>query len=89
MRTYGEEVVPRKIIKKLLRCTCDVCGCEIKEGTFEIHETTVSRRVGNSYPGGGSSSTTSFDICGECWESKLVPYLNSLGAKEEITEDDW
>lgn len=77
----SEEVVDFK--------TCDLCGEKIMEGTFEINEVEIVRRVGCRYPEGGSATKTEFDVCGDCFEKKVVPWLISQGGEPYVTESDW
>lgn len=37
----------------------------------------------------GSTEVTSFDLCGECFEKKLVPFLKSLGANPTVEDKDY
>ena len=71
------------------RTTCDLCGQEIKSKRFGVDEVEILRREGTSYPEGGSGTECAVDMCGDCFEKKLVPWLESQGAKVLRTEWDW
>ena len=67
--------------------TCDLCGKVIVEMVYERKEVTIESQVGEVYPEGGSYESTTVDVCVECFDTKVVPWLQSQGAKmrkEEI-----
>jgi hypothetical protein len=66
--------------------TCDLCRRPIPDERFKVDEVEVSRRQGDVFPEGGSGTTTSFDICGECWEQILAPFLERMGAEPQTHE---
>lgn len=74
---------------------CDLCGTASAAGGYwhgdaQTNDTTVCMEVGNSYgPGGGDKKTTEFDICPTCFSTKLMPWLESQGAKPRTEERDW
>lgn len=47
----------------------------------------IYHREGDSYPEGGSGTITEVDICPDCFQNKLVPWLELQGAT--IKEKDW
>jgi hypothetical protein len=77
--------------------TCDLCGRESKanhsddwgEGNFDIAETEVRLKVGDSYPEGGAGTEIEFDICPKCFRERLIPWLESQGTKVEEKGWDW
>jgi hypothetical protein len=81
-----------KVFEKL---TCDICGADsngdenwaAKE--FEQASTTIQLDERVSYPDGGHSKDITFHLCPECFKSKLVPWLDTQGAKPSIGEADW
>lgn len=89
MQHRRTKVVPETTREVVDRTTCDVCEKEIHGGLFSVDKIVVSRDVGTSCPEGGSSVSTSFDLCADCFTNKLVPFLASLGAKPRIEEHDW
>lgn len=73
---------------------CDLCG-ESHDGGLLPRDSTnwesggmgdfdnieISRTRGHSYPGDYyRDGVQQFDICPECWENKLLPWLKSQGA---------
>ena len=90
MKHYEDKVVPASVQKVVAGTTCDVCNSVIPpEALFEKRETTVSHKEGSVYPEGGDYEETSFDLCDVCWGTKLVPFLESLGAVKQVKEIDW
>ncbi len=70
--------------------SCDLCGTTITENyNYEVNEVEVRHKTGTSYPEGGSSEETSVDMCGKCFDEKLVPWLRSQGAEPRSEDWDW
>lgn len=99
MIRYREEVVPavpehtRQIVDGM---ACDICGRDAprKTGTwspgpYEVANTTVEIEEGRSYPESVSLAKIEFDICPDCFRAKLVPFLESLGAKGRRTGTEY
>ena len=88
-RTFQENVVTK--------VTCDICGCvgsprgwPVKDGhNYEVRETKVHCKIGNSWPEGGSGVEYGVDICTDCFTGKLIPWLRSQGAVVREEEWDW
>jgi len=90
MRHYEDRIIPQRTEKHTVKVTCDICGNETgKTGQYEKNEVTVEHQEGTTYPEGSNIDITSFDICPECWETKLIPYLESLGAKKLTRNINW
>ena len=88
MKTYKNktvsytERVPDEIV-------CDICGKKTKEswnGPSEQKEVEVSYTSVDLHPGGGWEEKLSFDICPECFKSKLIPWVESFGSKVTFKE---
>jgi ribosomal protein S27E len=79
--------VPARTETVTASVTCDLCGKVIsrQRGNAEIVE--IRHRTGSSYPEGGSGVDFEVDMCPDCFDSKLVPWLQSQGA--EIRETNW
>lgn len=81
-----------KVFDKL---TCDLCGADSNEEEnwakkdFEHATTIVQLEERESYPDGGHSEETAFHICHTCFKTKLLPWLDSQGAKPTIGKSDW
>lgn len=68
--------------------TCDLCGARlIAVGSYIVDEVEVRHRTGTRFPEGGGGEETSVDMCGRCFDEKLVPWLRSKGAEPRI--EDW
>ena len=81
--------VPATTKEVTYKTTCDLCGEEIKRGFFGAEEVEVRHRTGHSYPDGGNGDETSVDMCGRCFTTKLVPWLQSIGVEPTTREWDW
>src|SRR5688500_4648892 len=100
MRTYVTRTVPATTRQEIASVKCDICGRAAKdaenwsgESRYDIDGTTVEMKVtrdkGTSFPDGGQRTSTRFDICPQCFEQVLVPFLESKGAKPTVDEVDW
>jgi hypothetical protein len=49
----------------------------------------VKLKTGQSYPEGGDGEEIEFDICPECFTGKLIPWLESQGAKAVKRDWEW
>lgn len=78
----------KEVVESSVR-TCDFCQKQMKVGMWEIDETTVSCRLGESYPEGGSSINLDIDMCSDCFQAKLIPWIKSQGVEMRETESDW
>ncbi len=99
MKNYETKELPAKTIRSLKNRTCDLCGTTSTRQehwgrtSYEVNETevsiTVAHKTGISYPEGGSGQLLDVDICPSCFQSKLIPWLKSQGAKIEAEDWDW
>ncbi len=69
--------------------TCDICGAKIEWQAYSINEVEVYHKKGSNCLESGSGTTTSIDMCGLCFDEKLVPWLCSQNAKPRIEEWSW
>lgn len=69
--------------------TCDLCGEKIEEERHMIDEVEVRHHSGENWPEGGSGTDTSFDICSDCFNNQLVPWLKSKGCSPQVKEWDY
>ncbi len=71
--------------------TCDICNKTYNSHwnakTYQVLETEVRFKRGESYPEGGGGSEISYDICPKCFDTVLVPLLESKGITPSIA--DW
>lgn len=77
------------------KLTCDVCGTASNgdenwaTDDFQHASTSVQMEERISRPDGGHSTDTTFHICPTCFKSKLVPWLESQGAKPTVGQANW
>lgn len=91
-----------KEVTELVSTTCDLCGRpddrwghgiwqnEVAEGGHIISgDTTVEMSTSATFYECGASKSAEVDICPECFVGRLIPWLESQGAKVEITTTEW
>lgn len=93
MREYKtfEETVTRQVCTKVV---CDLCGAEGRELGNEVQwekttydaATTIFAESGARWPDSAQVETTRFDVCPNCFKTKLVPWMKSQGATPTISE---
>lgn len=91
MSRLYESVTKTETRDELKELRCDLCGTLAKDGCweksmYEVNEVDISmichHREGDSYPSGdGSGDDCTVDLCPTCFRTKLVPWLQSQGAK--------
>ena len=79
--------------------TCSLCGKKGSDeyegtnwdaGSCEINRTTpLIRQIGTAYPEGGYYTSIRYDLCNDCWDSKLKPWLDSQNLEAQEDEVDW
>ncbi len=79
--------------------SCDLCGTVSKGydswagGCYVVDETeilvTVKQKEGKSYSEGGYGEEYEIDLCPKCFKDRLVPWLQSQGAKIKKMPWDW
>lgn len=93
MKTYKE--VPRTGTDRVLdKLKCDICQRDFdnhwdRQFSYEVLETVVKFKTGESFPEGGSGKEIIIDICPECFKRTLVPFIESFGSKIVEKEWDW
>jgi hypothetical protein len=83
--------------KVLTSITCDICKTEYpgtkwgRQSSYDILETKIEISEGKGYPEGTFGTIINFDICPECFNNKLIPFLVRSGAtvKEEDLSGNW
>lgn len=78
--------IPSKTIERVLFVTCDICNDKIENNSFDIDEVTIKHKTGYLYPEGGQGEYKKIDMCGKCFNQKLLPFLESIGATPSITQ---
>lgn len=95
MRKYIKKTVTKEI-NELQETTCDLCGKKAKYGRWESScwnvddvdlEVNIVNKTGKSYPECTWGTTYMVDMCPECFQKKLIPWLESQGAT--ITNREW
>lgn len=81
--------VPATTKQVLDKTTCDLCGAKIKAGNYSAEEVEVRHRTGSSYPECGSGEEVRVDMCGDCFDTKLVPWLRTQGADPKPEDWEW
>ena len=87
----------KEIVSHIL---CDLCGIvghpgysgEVEWGRDaegDERETAVILKSGYAGGDGGHWNTASFHICPTCFRDRLVPWLESQGAKKTDDEIEW
>jgi hypothetical protein len=82
--------VPATTKEVEIKTVCDLCNKEIHNSLHNVDEVTIERKHGNNYGAdGGNITTDSVDLCGECFDKNLVPWLKSQGVTIRSKECDW
>jgi hypothetical protein len=89
MRFWKPVEVPATLKHVLDKTTCDLCGSVINSERGDAEEVEVKHRTGSSYPEGGSGQEVRVDMCGDCFDDKLVPWLRAQGADPRIEDWEW
>ena len=100
MRRREMKTQPAREYEEQVEVRCELCGAEAPhpngaDGLFwgEHWASRVGVRMcavdGSSYPEGGSKQETGYDVCLDCWNAKIVPYMLSLGAKQYQSYFEW
>ena len=87
MKHYKNKLIPEHEEKRLDKTTCDICGKNIKSKGFDVDDVCIERTIGSNYPESGLGKEFRLDICGACFDEKLIPFLESEGVN--IKYEDW
>lgn len=88
--------------KVCVELTCDLCGraapspddqgrygrAPWTDESYDVDTVLILRESGSNYPEGSSTETESFDVCPDCWKTKVVPWFKSWGATPTIRDND-
>ena len=94
-RKYETTTETRPVTRCVER-TCDICGRKARspewsqwEGStsYDVSEVKMSCEEGSSFPEGRMTTKTSFDVCPPCFHEKVVPFMESMGAKPFVKKD--
>ena len=90
MKHYEKTIIPQQVKEVLTSTTCDLCKGKIEtKEYYATQDVKVECRTGMSYPEGGFGEYTEVDLCPDCFNSKLLPWLCSQGAEPRQTEWDY
>ena len=92
MKKYKTVLEPEKKVKKYEFTVCDICGDQSRNqwaGSYDAFDATINIRTGTSYPEIGNGHEIDFDLCPTCINEKLIPWLESQGAKADWKEWDY
>ena len=67
---------------------CDKCGKKIEKDCYDSFECKFNKKIGASFPDGGSGEEETLDICQECSEI-LVKLLLDNGYNIQFKEWDF
>ena len=91
MKKYETITVQPQEHKYLIEVQCDLCKKtsknEWKKSNSDATEVNVSLKSGEVYPYCGRGEEITIDICPDCFNSKLIPWVKSQGG--EPTVKDW
>lgn len=82
--------------------TCDLCGRHAPtpddwgrygsgpwtDESYGVDTILVLREAGSNYPEGMFTKTESFDVCPDCWCTKVIPWFKTQGATPTVHESD-
>jgi len=93
MKVYKVQsvTIKKEVFQKMF---CDLCKKETAshswgDGMYHDNQVTIEHRWGTNYPDGGIGREIKIDLCPECFDNKLVPWLKSQGVCISESEWDW
>ena len=100
-RRLCEAAIPEHTRKELDYYECDLCGKRTSRGgialanwakdAFDHNSVEIVWQHGSIYPDDDFTEWVIFDICPECFESRVMPALEEMGAspRRGDAEDVW
>lgn len=85
-KTIIEPAYSREITEFI---TCDLCKEKIENSVYKIDEVIIERKTGESWPEGGHGEEMKIDICGKCFDTKFILWLNSQNFDPTWKEWSW
>lgn len=63
--------------------TCDICHEKIKGAisSYGVNKVEIRYKYGNEYPEGGDGEEVEMDMCPKCFETRLVPWIQTFGGE--------
>lgn len=80
MKHMKTVVVPKQTRECVDFVTCDLCLAKIENKDYHLDEVEIWHKEGDNYPECGSGTEIIVDMCGKCFDEKLVPWLRTQGA---------
>jgi hypothetical protein len=99
---FEKQMTQPREVEVCVEVTCDLCGTaaprpgdwsgygrgEWVADPYAVELVSVSHESGSSYPEGSFTTTQSFDVCPQCWDTKLMPWFKSQGAAPTVRKRD-
>lgn len=91
MKIYEKKIIPAQEKEVCSGTVCDLCKTPDKEWNTNgnLTEIVVKHKWGNTYPDGGLGEKIDIDLCPNCFNDVLVPFLKERGAEIKTTEWDY
>lgn len=92
MKTVVHPAVPERAETVVDEILCEICGKPCGTGEYDstIDHVSVKHVVGNNYGADGVYSTTTFiDLCPDCFDNKLVPWIIRWNGQPRTEEKDF
>ena len=95
MKIKETKQVPASTRELIVATVCDLCGERVGgddgwgEGLYDVEEVEISYETGSNYPDGRDTHKISYDICPDCFQNKLQPWLKSQGAEPREEDIGW
>jgi hypothetical protein len=86
-----EQTTETRSVKTCIVHECDLCHKNMMppyRSQYVVDEATVKLRQGNIFPEGRLVNVQEVDICGDCMEAVVFPFLVEKGAKIRETSED-
>lgn len=88
MKRYRKETIPEQQVDRFEAIVCDICGAESSKNIhewwgdrFEGVEIEIKYNSASRYPDDVSGDVIEYDLCPDCFRSKLMPWMESQGTK--------
>ena len=104
MRKTTSEKIQKIVERTATTIHCDICGCpgetQYNGTTYEVNwhnpmepyrkdRTIIELEEIESFPEGGTTEYTFFDICPMCFKDVLIPLMATHGAEPNVKEIEW
>lgn len=101
-RRFETQMTKPRETRVCVELTCDLCGrtapgpddygrygrATWTDESYGVDTVLILRESGSGYPEGRFTETESFDVCPDCWKTKVVPWFKSQGATLMVHADD-